>query len=72
MSADVKAADPKPKDGTALLGKDADEAKGKKDDKPGDVSAGQKVVTLKEFKEEKKEAAGNQEKKVSEGQVEIS
>ena len=39
MSAEVKAADPKPKDDVALLGKDADDARGKKEDKPGDVSA---------------------------------
>lgn len=65
----------KPKDQAAHLGKEADETKEETEnnsanEEPGEASHGQRIIEFSEVK--KKEAAKDPQKKVREGQVEIS
>lgn len=65
----------KPKDQSAQVGKQADEAKEESSkssvkEEPGKDSQDQRVISFSEVK--RKEAEKDPEKKVSEGQVEIS
>lgn len=76
MSSDAIASQSKPKDDSALRGKVADESEGEEGkklgkEKPGEISRGQRVVSFRDFKKEKKEAEQDTSKKVSEGQVEV-
>ena len=71
----TRAVEPKPKDQTAQIGKEADDAReeGKNNsakEEPGEASQGQRVISFRELK--KKEAENDPEKKVSEGQIEVS
>jgi hypothetical protein len=75
MSADAKTSDPKPRDPSARLGKDADEAKEEakpRKEKPGQDSQSQRVISFDELRLQKKKAQNALDKELKEGQVEIS